>query len=111
MERYVFPDGELHEVGTMVSMFQAHGFEVRHVESLREHYVLTLRHWVDNLTKRFDEAVEEVGAQRARVWKLYMAGSAVGFERRHLEIHQVLCVRPDDGRSGVPLRADYEPTF
>ena len=111
MERYVFPDGELHEVGTMVAMFQAHGFEVRHVESLREHYARTLRHWVDNLTKRFDEAVEEVGAQRARVWKLYMAGSAVGFERRHLEIHQVLCVRPDDGRSGVPLRADYEPTF
>jgi cyclopropane-fatty-acyl-phospholipid synthase len=111
MERYVFPDGELHEVGTMVSIFQAHGFEVRHVESLREHYARTLRHWVDNLTKRFDEAVEEVGAQRARVWKLYMAGSAVGFERRHLEIHQVLCVRPDDGRSGVPLRADYEPTF
>ena len=111
MERYVFPDGELHEVGTMVSMFQAHGFEVRHVESLREHYALTLRHWVDNLTKRFDEAVEEVGEQRARVWKLYMAGSAVGFERRHLEIHQVLCVRPDGGRSGVPLRADYEPTF
>ena len=111
MERYVFPDGELHEVGTMVSTFQAHGFEVRHVESLREHYALTLRHWMDNLTKRFDEAVEEVGAQRARVWKLYMAGSAVGFERRHLEIHQVLCVRPHDGRSGVPLRADYEPTF
>ena len=111
MERYVFPDGELHEVGTMVSMFQAHGFEVRHVESLREHYARTLRHWMDNLTKRFDEAVEEVGAQRARVWKLYMAGSAVGFERHHLEIHQVLCVRPDEGRSGASLRADYEPTF
>jgi cyclopropane-fatty-acyl-phospholipid synthase len=111
MERYVFPDGELHEVGTMVSMFQTHGFEVRHVESLREHYALTLRHWMDNLTKRFDEAVEEVGSQRARVWKLYMAGSAVGFERRHLEIHQVLCVRPDEGRSDASLRADYEPTF
>ena len=109
MERYVFPDGELHEVGTMVSMFQAHGFEVRHVESLREHYARTLRHWVNNLTKRFDEAVEEVGEQRARVWKLYMAGSAVGFERHHLEIHQVLCVRTDDGQSGMPLRSDFEP--
>jgi len=111
MERYVFPDGELHEVGTMVSMFEAHGFEVRHVEGLREHYALTLRHWVDNLTKRWDEAVDEVGEQRARVWKLYMAGSAVGFERRHLEIHQVLCVRPDDGRSEMALRSDFEPTF
>jgi cyclopropane-fatty-acyl-phospholipid synthase len=111
IERYVFPDGELHEVGTMVSMFQSHGFEVRHVESLREHYALTLRRWVDNLIKRFDEAVEEVGVERARVWRLYMAGSAVGFERHHLEIHQILNVRPLEGKSGMPLRPNFEPTF
>jgi cyclopropane-fatty-acyl-phospholipid synthase len=111
IERYVFPDGELHEVGTLVSMFQNHGFEVRHLESLREHYALTLRNWVDNLTKRFDEAVEEVGEQRARVWRLYMSGSAVGFERRHLEIHQVLCVRPLDGSSELPLRPDFSASF
>jgi cyclopropane-fatty-acyl-phospholipid synthase len=111
MERYVFPDGELHEVGMMVSMFQAHGFEVRHLESLREHYALTLRHWVSNLDKRFDEAVEEVGEQRARVWKLYMSGSAVGFERHHLEIHQILCAKPLNGASGFDLRSDFEPTF
>jgi cyclopropane-fatty-acyl-phospholipid synthase len=111
IDRYVFPDGELHEVGTLVSMFQAHGFEVRHLESLREHYAITLRRWVDNLTKRFDEAVEEVGVERARVWRLYMAGSAVGFERHHLEIHQVLNVRPLEGRSEMPLRPSFEPTF
>ncbi len=111
IERYVFPDGELHELGTMVSLFQAHGFEVRDVESLREHYALTLRHWVDNLVKRFDEAVDEVGEQRARVWRLYMAGSAVGFERHHLEIHQVLCAKPNNGTSGIPLRTDFEPSF
>src|SRR5665213_2295732 len=111
MERYVFPDGELHEVGTMVSMFQAHGFEVRHLESLREHYALTLRHWVANLVKRFDEAVEEVGEERARVWRLYMSGSAYGFERHHLEIHQILCAKPVNGRSGWKLRSDFEPEF
>jgi len=111
IDRYVFPDGELHEVGTMVSLFQAHGFEVRHVESLREHYALTLRRWVDNLTKRFDEAVDEVGVERARVWRLYMAASAVAFERHHLEIHQILNVRPDLGASGVELRPHFEPTF
>ena len=111
IERYVFPDGELHEVGTLVSVFQNHGFEVRHLESLREHYALTLRYWVDNLTKRFDEAVEEVGVQRARVWRLYMSGSAVGFERRHLEIHQILCVRPLDGSSELPLRPDFSASF
>ncbi len=90
VERYVFPDGELHEVGALVSMFQAHGFEVRHLESLREHYGITLRRWVDNLVKRFDEASDDVGAERARAWRLYMTGSAVGFERHKLEIHQVL---------------------
>jgi cyclopropane-fatty-acyl-phospholipid synthase len=111
IERYVFPDGELHEVGTMVSLFQSHGFEVRHLESLREHYALTLRRWVDNLVKRFDEATDEVGEERARVWRLYMAGSAVGFERHHLEIHQILGVRPNGGASGFPLRYDFEPNF
>jgi cyclopropane-fatty-acyl-phospholipid synthase len=110
IDRYVFPDGELHEVGALMSIFQAHGFEVRHVESLREHYAMTLRHWVDNLTKRFDEAVEEVGIERARVWRLYMAGSAVGFERHHLEIHQVLNVRPLKGQSIMDLRPSFEPT-
>jgi cyclopropane-fatty-acyl-phospholipid synthase len=111
IDRYVFPDGELHDVGTMVSLFQAHGLEVRHLESLREHYALTLRHWVDNLVKRFDEAVEEVGEQRARVWRLYMSGSAVNFERHHLEIHQVLTVRPHRGAAGLALRPDFEPEF
>lgn len=111
IERYVFPDGELHDVGTMVSLFQAHGFEVRHLESLREHYAITLRHWVDNLVKRFDEAVAEVGDQRARVWRLYMAASAVNFERHHLEIHQVLNVKPAGGRSGLDLRPHFEPPF
>ncbi len=111
IDRYVFPDGELHEVGTLVSMFQAHGFEVRHLESIREHYGLTLRRWVANLEDRWDDAVAEVGPERARVWRLYMAGSAVGFERRHLEVHQVLCVRPDRGRSGLELRPTFESDF
>jgi cyclopropane-fatty-acyl-phospholipid synthase len=111
MERYVFPDGELHEVGTLVSRFQAHGFEVRHVEGLREHYARTLRFWVENLLKRYDEAVEEVGEERARVWRLYMAGSAVGFQRHHLEIHQVLSVKTNRGVSGVAPRENFEPDF
>jgi cyclopropane-fatty-acyl-phospholipid synthase len=109
MDRYVFPDGELHEVGTLVSMFQVHGFEVRHLESLREHYPMTLHRWVDNLEQHWEEASGEVGEERARVWRLYMAGSAAGFERHHLEIHQVLCVRPEQGASSMPLRPSFEP--
>lgn len=107
MQRYVFPDGELHEVGVVVSMLNETGFEVRHVENLREHYALTLRQWVANLEAHWDEAVAEVGIGRARVWRLYMAASAVNFERGNIEIHQVLAVRPDRGRSGMPLRPSF----
>jgi cyclopropane-fatty-acyl-phospholipid synthase len=108
IRRYVFPDGELHEVGSLVSVIQSRGFEVRHLESLREHYAMTLRRWVANLEGSAAIAEGIVGAPRARVWRLYMAGSAVGFETRRLEIHQVLAVRPDRGRSHMALRARYD---
>jgi cyclopropane-fatty-acyl-phospholipid synthase len=107
IDRYVFPDGELHEVGSVVSRMQQSGFEVRHVESLREHYALTLRQWVANLEGSWDEAVRLVGPGRARVWRLYMAASAVNFEEGRTQIHQVLGVRSDGGRSGMPLRPDW----
>ncbi|HEX4820289.1 MAG TPA: cyclopropane-fatty-acyl-phospholipid synthase family protein [Acidimicrobiales bacterium] len=107
--RYVFPDGELHEVGRVVSIMQEAGFEVRHVESLREHYAKTLRHWVANLEANWDEAVKLVGEARARIWRLYMAGSAVNFEANRTQIHQVLGVKPDGSSSGMPLRSVWEP--
>lgn len=105
--RYVFPDAELHEVGTVVTRVQHAGFEVRHCETLREHYALTLRAWVENLERRYDDAVAMVGEGRARVWRLYLAGSALGFEAGDIEVHQVLAVRPDGGRSGLPLRPEW----
>jgi cyclopropane-fatty-acyl-phospholipid synthase len=80
---------------------------VRHVESLREHYALTLRHWVRNLEARWDEAVALVGTGRARVWRLYMAGSAVNFEDGNTQIHQTLGVKAVGGVSGLPLRPAY----
>ena len=107
INRYVFPDGELHEVGAVVSAVQRARFEARHMESLREHYARTLRCWVANLERSWTEAVAEVGAARARVWRLYMAGSALNFEANRTAIHQVLAVRPDGGRSDMPLRPDW----
>lgn len=106
--RYVFPDGELMGVGAIASVMQNTGFEVRHVEDLREHYALTLAQWCANLDAHWDEAVAEVGANRARVWALYMAGSQVGFERNHIQLHQVLGVKTDSaGGAGYPLRTDW----
>ncbi len=110
IRRYVFPDGELHEIGRVVSIVQQAGFEVRHVESLREHYAKTLRHWVASLEAHWDEAVELVGQARARIWRLYMAGSAVNFETNDTQIHQMLAVKPEKGRSGMPLRPAWDNT-
>ncbi|HTL83832.1 MAG TPA: cyclopropane-fatty-acyl-phospholipid synthase family protein [Acidimicrobiia bacterium] len=108
IDRYVFPDGELHEIGVVVSRVQRAAFEVRHVESLREHYALTLRHWVANLEANWNDAIALVGEPRARVWRLYMAASAVNFEAERNEIHQTLAVRPAAGRSGMPRRPDWD---
>ncbi len=107
--RYVFPDGELIEVGEVVSMAQAAGFEVRHVESLREHYAQTLRAWVTNLEASWDEAIAEVGEARARIWRLYMAGSALNFEANRTQIHQVLAVNTgSSGHSGLDARPSWD---
>ncbi|MHB1773750.1 MAG: class I SAM-dependent methyltransferase, partial [Acidimicrobiales bacterium] len=80
IDRYVFPDGELVEVGAVVSAMQGVGFEVRHVESLREHYDLTLHRWVANLEDNWDAAVASAGLTRARTWRLYLAAPLRGAE-------------------------------
>jgi cyclopropane-fatty-acyl-phospholipid synthase len=101
--RYVFPDGELIDVGEVVLAMERAGFEVRDVESLREHYARTLRSWVSNLESDWDDAVELVGEARAKIWRLYMAGSAVGFEDGGIAIHQVLgVVRSSTGNADMP---------
>jgi len=107
IDAYVFPDGELHEVGSVVSAMQRAGFEARHVESLREHYALTLRAWVGNLEANWEAAVAEVGTARARIWRLYMAASALNFEAGSTQVHQVLAVRHVAGESGLPLRPEF----
>ena len=105
ISRYVCPDGQLHGIGHLVTGMNDAGFEIRHEENLREHYARTLAGWGANLDERWTEAVAEVGLGRARVWRLYMAASRVGFERDTIQLHQVLGVRLDEsGASGFPLR-------
>ncbi|MEV7020646.1 cyclopropane-fatty-acyl-phospholipid synthase family protein [Kitasatospora sp. NPDC093558] len=103
IDRYVFPDGELSPVGSTVARLEEAGFEVRDVEALREHYAMTLREWVANLEAHWTEAVGLVGRGRARVWRLYMAASALAFERNRIGVNQVLAVRStDEGAAGLP---------
>jgi cyclopropane-fatty-acyl-phospholipid synthase len=108
--RYVFPDGELEGPGHLMSVMNDNGFEVRHTENLREHYARTLAAWSANLDDHWDEAVAEVGEGTARVWRLYMAGSRLGFDRNQIQLHQMLGVKLDsNGGAGLPLRPEWEP--
>ncbi|WP_375491630.1 class I SAM-dependent methyltransferase [uncultured Jatrophihabitans sp.] len=104
IDRYVFPDGELQPVSTMTDTLEGVGFEVRDVQALREHYTLTLRAWLANLERGWADAVAASSAARARIWRLYIAGSALAFRANRIGVNQVLAVRPGPrGRSGLPL--------
>jgi cyclopropane-fatty-acyl-phospholipid synthase len=108
IDRYIFPDGELEGPGTIISAMHDHGFEVRHEESLREHYAMTLREWAANLDAHWAEAVTEVGLPKARVWRLYLVASRVGFDLNKIQLHQVLGVHLGSRtESGMPLRPDW----
>ncbi|MCB5179066.1 SAM-dependent methyltransferase [Streptomyces antimicrobicus] len=110
IDSYVFPDGELSALGTTVTELERAGFEVRDVEALREHYALTLRAWVARLEARWEEAVRLTSPGRARVWQLYMAASALGFERGRLGVNQVLAVKATSaGAAYLPLRTRTWP--
>ncbi len=108
VDRYVFPDGELLPISTSLGAAEGCGFEVRDVESLREHYLLTLRQWVRRLEARFAEAVRVTDEVTCRTWRLYLSGAAYRFRVGDNNVYQSLLVKPDGGRSGLPLtRTDW----
>jgi cyclopropane-fatty-acyl-phospholipid synthase len=108
INRYVFPDGILVPAAPVIDAAERVGFETRDLESLREHYAMTLRHWVKRLESREEEAVRIVGDPAYRIWRLYMAGSAHGFQSGRIGVCQTLFAKPDRrGSAGLPAtRAD-----
>jgi cyclopropane-fatty-acyl-phospholipid synthase len=103
--RYVFPDGELVSIGDMCNALTTADLEVLDVEAFRQHYALTLRAWVRNLDAHWDEAVALTSEGRARVWRLYMSASALGFEEGKMGLNQVVLQRR--GGTPPPLRRDW----
>ncbi len=102
-EHYVFPDGQLVPISKTLSIAEKAGFEVRDVESLREHYALTLRHWVKNLEAHQEEALRIVDPVTYRVWHLYMAGASHGFATNRQGVYQALLIKTDsEGRHPLP---------
>jgi cyclopropane-fatty-acyl-phospholipid synthase len=107
LTRYIFPGGELDHVGMSTANLERHGFEVHDVEGWREHYARTCRLWWERLQANRDLAVAEIGAEKTRLWSLYLAGCALAFERGGAQIFQTLASRRTRGTTGLPLtRAD-----
>ncbi len=94
IESYIAPDMSMVPLGDTVNSIERAGFEVRDVHVLREHYVHTIRAWLDTFESRFDEVVEMIGEAQSRVWRLYIVGSAVAFEENRMGVDQILMVRP-----------------
>jgi cyclopropane-fatty-acyl-phospholipid synthase len=107
--KYVFPNGELQTILRVLESATAAGFEIRDVESLREHYTLTLENWVRRLEANRTRALELVGEVTYRIYRIYMAGATMGFRIGVYNLNQTLVVKPHaDGRSDLPLtRADW----
>ena len=108
VEEYVFPGGELGHVARVIEGLAAQGLEVVDGEALREHYAKTLWQWVDRLEANAEAARREVGEEKFRVWRIYMAGSAHAFDRGWLSLWQLLAGKPlADGRLPHPWTRDY----
>jgi len=105
LDQYVFPDGRLGPLSAVIAGAEGAGFETRDIESLREHYALTLRAWLTRLMRHRDEAIALTDERTFRIWRVYMAGSAFGFATGRLNIVQTLLAKPDgDGHTDLPLQ-------
>ncbi|APE19866.1 MULTISPECIES: SAM-dependent methyltransferase [Streptomyces] len=103
IETYIAPDMHMRPVGRTVDVLEDSGFEVRSVESLREHYTTTIDAWRSTLERRWGDVEYLVGTTTARVWRLYLAGASLAFAERRMGVDQILGVRPArEGTSGMP---------
>jgi cyclopropane-fatty-acyl-phospholipid synthase len=107
VDAHVFPDSDIPPLSVVAAASATAGFEVRDVENLREHYTLTLRHWVRRLEAAHEAALTFVDEPTYRIWRLYLGGSAHGFAHGDLAVYQTLLAKPDDeGHARLPLTRD-----
>jgi cyclopropane-fatty-acyl-phospholipid synthase len=107
INRYVFPDGELDRASNVMRVMEQEQFELHDVEALRMHYAKTLRAWVATLEEGHDQALQYVDEAHYRIWRLYMAASALEFETGELGLYQILASKRDGGPAPVPLTRRY----
>lgn len=107
LQKYIFPGGELVDIGHSLQAMEQAGFEVHDVEGWREHYQKTTQIWCERLTARRAEAEALVGPETYRIWAAYLGGVSLAFQRGSARIYQTLVSKSPKGPSPVPpSRAD-----
>jgi cyclopropane-fatty-acyl-phospholipid synthase len=94
IESYITPDMTMRPVGETVALIEKAGFEVIGVQAMREHYVRTIRAWLDNFERNLPEVEKLLTPEQVRVWRLYLAGGALAFADGRMGVDQILAVRP-----------------
>jgi cyclopropane-fatty-acyl-phospholipid synthase len=111
MTTFIFPGGELDHIGLSLDNLEIHEFDVLDVEALRDHYAKTCRIWAERLYARKHEAEAMIGEVKTHLWLIYLARSAIGFERGAMAIFQTLASKRETGVTGLPptRRHLFEP--
>jgi cyclopropane-fatty-acyl-phospholipid synthase len=118
IDRYIFPGGQLVHVSVIMDAMTRGNLEAVDAECLRPHYARTLWHWADALDAHIDEARRILGEDAEKIiraYRLYLAGSAMGFERGWTSLFQIVASRPaepatihDESAGRLPwTRSDY----
>jgi len=102
IERYVFPHGQVPHIGLVLKAMQEGGLEALDVENLRKHYARTCAIWSDNFERNSEEIRKEAGDKRYRIWRLYLAGCAYGFEADWISLFQVVCTKAGGTQAMLP---------
>jgi cyclopropane-fatty-acyl-phospholipid synthase len=103
INRFIFPNGELAQLSTMLSVAEQTGWEIVDVDAWRPHYALTLRHWAENFEQAFDQVASMLGERKARLWHLYLIGCALAFENDYERVYQTLLRSKTDKTWNLPL--------
>ena len=109
VQQYIFPDGDSQHIACMLDVAAKAQFEVRDVESLREHYALTLKNWLSRYEAHEKKIKEMLGPIGYRRWRIYLAGARWAFESGYNSIHQALLYKSVDGKGAsqhLPLNRD-----
>lgn len=105
IRKRIFPGGSTPPLRDVMTILEPHDYSVVDIENLRLHYAKTCEHWLNRFERCYELVAERYGAVFARMWRLYLAGSAAAFRAGSLQLFQLVFA----GRAcnSLPLTRDH----